>query len=108
MLGVDQHDLNAMVDSSCFCPGFFHRTGMPGSANSRFFLMGDGNLHLVNMHTGKEAQAQLLAPDGSFPEEGFLKIDEVFDFPTEEKGEHIAPRQYEPRILLTPEYWTQH
>ncbi|MBP8646549.1 MAG: DUF882 domain-containing protein [Syntrophobacteraceae bacterium] len=75
-----------------FVLAFFIAHAWPGSANNRFFLMGDGNLHIVNMHTGKEARVQLLALDGSFLEEGFLKIDEVFDFPTEEKGEHIAPR----------------
>jgi uncharacterized protein YcbK (DUF882 family) len=62
----------------------------PGSA--RFFLMGDGRIQIKNMHTGQQASAVLLNPDGSFNEEGFAKIDEVFEFPTRERGEHISPR----------------
>ena len=58
----------------------------------RFFLMGDGRIHIKNMHTGQEASVNLLNPDGSLNEEGFAKIDEVFEFPTKEKGEHISPR----------------
>jgi uncharacterized protein YcbK (DUF882 family) len=44
------------------------------------------------MHTGQETTATLVNPDGSLNEEGFAKIDEVFGFPTREKGEHISPR----------------
>jgi uncharacterized protein YcbK (DUF882 family) len=58
----------------------------------RFYLMGDGRLHIKNMHTGKEASVYLINPDGSMDEEGFCRIDEVFEFPTKEKGEHISPR----------------
>jgi uncharacterized protein YcbK (DUF882 family) len=58
----------------------------------RFFLMGDGKIHIKNMHTGQEATATLVNPDGSLNEEGFAKIDQVFEFPTKEKGEHISPR----------------
>jgi uncharacterized protein YcbK (DUF882 family) len=58
----------------------------------RFFLMGKGKLHIKNMHTGKEASVSLINPDGSMNEEGFCKIDEVFEFPTKEIGEHISPR----------------
>jgi uncharacterized protein YcbK (DUF882 family) len=58
----------------------------------RFFLMGDGRLHIKNMHTGKEASVYLINPDGSPNEAGFCRIDEVFGFPTREKGEHISPR----------------
>lgn len=58
----------------------------------RFFLMGDGHLRIQNLHSGKEVSASLLNPDGSLNEEGFGKIDEVFQFPSQEKGEHISPR----------------
>jgi uncharacterized protein YcbK (DUF882 family) len=58
----------------------------------RFFLMGDGKIHLKNMHTGKEAWITLINPDGSLNDEGFDWIDEVFEFPTKEKGEHISER----------------
>jgi uncharacterized protein YcbK (DUF882 family) len=62
------------------------------AAPGRFFLMGDGKIHIKNMHTGQEASATLVNPDGSLNEEGFAKIDAVFEFPTREKGEHISPR----------------
>ncbi len=62
------------------------------TASRRFFLMGDGKIHIKNMHTGMEATATLVNPDGSLNEDGFAKIDEVFEFPTREKGEHISPR----------------
>lgn len=58
----------------------------------RFFLMGDGRLHIKNMKTGLEASVSLLNPDNSLNWEGFNRIDEVFGFPTEEKGENISPR----------------
>ncbi len=62
------------------------------TGQGRFFLMGDGKLQIKNMHTGREATATLVNPDGSLNEEGFAKIDEVFEFPTREKDEHISPR----------------
>ena len=58
----------------------------------RFFLMGVGRIKIKNLHSGREASATLLNPDGSLNEEGFTRIDEVFQFPTQEKGEHISPR----------------
>ncbi len=58
----------------------------------RFFLMGDGRIQIKNMHTGQQASATLVNPDGSLNDEGFAKIDEVFEFPTKERGEHISPR----------------
>ena len=54
--------------------------------------MGDGRIHIRNMHTGKEASVNLINRDGTFDEDGFTKIDEVFGYPTEQKGEHISPR----------------
>jgi uncharacterized protein YcbK (DUF882 family) len=58
----------------------------------RFFLMGDGRIQIKNMHTGQQTSAVLVNSDGSLNEEGFAKIDEVFEFPTQERGEHISPR----------------
>ncbi len=63
-----------------------------GTRDNRFFLMGDGRIHVRNVHTGEEARVILLSPDGSLNEDGFTKIDAVFGFPTKEKGEHISPR----------------
>ncbi len=62
------------------------------TAADRFFLMGNGRIDIKNMHNGKEAAVNLLTADGSFNEEGFARIDEVFGFPTGEKGEHISRR----------------
>lgn len=59
---------------------------------ARFFLMGDGKMKIRNVHSGREASVTLLNPDGSLNDEGFTRIDEVFQFPTQEKGEHISPR----------------
>jgi uncharacterized protein YcbK (DUF882 family) len=62
------------------------------SASDRFFIMGDGTIHIRNAKTGKEANARLFEADGTLNEEGFNRIDAVFGFPTKEKGEHISPR----------------
>ncbi len=58
----------------------------------RFYLMGDGKLHIKDMHTGRNASVVLLAPDGSLNEDGISKIDEVFGFSSKEQGEHISLR----------------
>jgi uncharacterized protein YcbK (DUF882 family) len=58
----------------------------------RFFLRGDGRIHIRNARTGEEARVALLTADGSLNEEAFTRIDAVFGFPTKEKGEHISPR----------------
>ncbi len=63
-----------------------------GTGPGRFFLAGDGKIHIKNARSGKEARVDLLKIDGSLNEEGFTMIDEVFWFPTLEKGEHISPR----------------
>jgi uncharacterized protein YcbK (DUF882 family) len=62
------------------------------AATDRFFVVGEGRIHIRNTKTGKEATAMLFHADGSLNEEGFSRIDEVFGFPTKEKGEHISPR----------------
>lgn len=58
----------------------------------RFFLMGDGKLHIKNVITGKEANVVLLRADGSFNRSSFERIDEVFNFPTTLKGENVSLR----------------
>ncbi|MGI6655578.1 MAG: YcbK family protein [Desulfobulbus sp.] len=58
----------------------------------RFFLMGSGELHLKNHRNQREARVQLLHPDGSLNQEALGRVDWVFGFPTNEKGEHISPR----------------
>jgi uncharacterized protein YcbK (DUF882 family) len=70
-------------------------TTMAGAAAStpgRFFLIGDGRIHIRNAKTGEEANVHLFRTDGSLNEEGFNKIDKVFGFPGREKREHISPR----------------
>jgi len=62
------------------------------SPPGRFFVMGSGVLHLKNLRNNRETKVNLLNQNGSFNEEAFNKVDWVFDFPTEEKGEHISPR----------------
>jgi len=62
------------------------------SESAPFFLMGDGRLHIKNMHTKKEAEGSLLRPDGSINESALEKIDAVFGFVPLEKGDHISLR----------------
>jgi len=62
------------------------------TAAGRFFLMGTGYIHIKNMHTGIETSVKLLGPNGEVNDDAFDRIDEVFEFPTREKGEHISPR----------------
>jgi uncharacterized protein YcbK (DUF882 family) len=59
---------------------------------ARFFLMGDGVLHVRSNKTGDEVTTHLLSPDGSFNEKGLEAVDKVFGFPSKEKGEHISLR----------------
>jgi uncharacterized protein YcbK (DUF882 family) len=66
--------------------------GAAASPPSRFFIIGDGWIHIRNAKTGQEAKVTLFTTDGSLNEEGFNRIDKVFGFPTGEKGEHISPR----------------
>ena len=63
-----------------------------GQGQGRFFLMGSGVMHMKNLRNNREAKVNLLNKDGSFNEEALTKVDWVFDFPTEETGEHISPR----------------
>jgi uncharacterized protein YcbK (DUF882 family) len=86
--------LSGLSRSLLVCLMLLSFPALPGAetVTGRFYLMGNGNLHIKNMHTGKEASVSLIDADGSMNEEGFSRIDEVFGFPTKEKGEHISPR----------------
>ncbi len=79
----------------------------PKAANphpaGRFFLMGSGSMHLKNWRNHREAKVNLLNQNGSFNEEAFSKVDWVFDFPAQEKGEHISPR-----LLFMLSYFADH
>jgi uncharacterized protein YcbK (DUF882 family) len=57
-----------------------------------FFLMGDGRLHIYNVHTKREAKVNMLLPDGSFNESAFEQIDAVFGYKSRGLGDHISPR----------------
>jgi len=57
-----------------------------------FFLMGDGWIHIRNLHNGLEARVHLLNPDGSLSDPSFDALDRVFGLPTRDKGEHISQR----------------
>lgn len=62
------------------------------SAKDRFFLTGDGTLHIKNMHTNVEVSATIQASDGSFDEAGLAKIDGVFGLTARGNGDHISLR----------------
>jgi len=54
--------------------------------------MGDGRIHILNVQTQQEADVVLVLPDGSLDELAWEKIDTVFGFSGQRKGEHISPR----------------
>lgn len=58
----------------------------------RFFLKGDGRLHIKNVKTCVEADRTLISPDGSLNEEGLAAMDQVFEFDARKAGEHISLR----------------
>jgi uncharacterized protein YcbK (DUF882 family) len=57
-----------------------------------FFLKGDGKLHIQNVKTQQEARVNLMLPDGSLDESALERIDAVFGFSSQRKGDHISPR----------------
>lgn len=63
-----------------------------GDESVRFFLMGDGRIHLRNAKNGHEANVNFRNPDGTLNKVALTTIDSVFGFPTEKKGEHISLR----------------
>lgn len=62
------------------------------SGTSRFFLEGDGRLHIRNARTDKEADVRFVNPDGSLDESALGRIDEVFDFSPRHGSDHICLR----------------
>ncbi|MBI4768050.1 MAG: DUF882 domain-containing protein [Deltaproteobacteria bacterium] len=85
----------------CF---FFFMFLPPALAQSKpgpFFLMGDGKLHIQNVKTQQEAEVGLLLPDGSFDESALGRIDAVFGFSGQGKGDHISPR-----LIFMLDYFT--
>jgi len=67
----------------------------------RYFYMGTGKLHLDNLRNNRQAYVELLDSHGAINEAAFDKVDWVFGFPTDEKGEHISPR-----MLFTLSYFS--
>ena len=63
-----------------------------GAAESRYFLMGSGDLRLHNLRNGRSAELHLQNADGTINEEGLRTADYIFGFPAGEKNEHISPR----------------
>jgi len=59
---------------------------------SRFFLHGDGRLHIRNTATGREADVRFILADGSPDEAALAKIDEVFGLTYGHGVDHICPR----------------
>jgi uncharacterized protein YcbK (DUF882 family) len=74
---------------SWFCPP----ESLPAEfQRDRFFLAGDGRLHIKNLKTGSETDRRMVTSTGAFDEEGLAAIDGVFEFPGRAGGEHISLR----------------
>lgn len=58
----------------------------------RFFRMGDGEIHIRNVHNGLQAKVRLLERDGSFNEGALEAMDKVFGFSSRTGGEHVSLR----------------
>jgi uncharacterized protein YcbK (DUF882 family) len=65
---------------------------MPSSEPTRFFRLGDGQIHIKNEKDGRVAKVNLFDPKGTFHEKALKEIDDVFNFPNTSKGEHISLR----------------
>ncbi len=70
----------------------FPSVSVSSSEPARFFLVGDGKLHIRNEHDGHEVDAILFDPTGMLNERSLKDIDAVFNFPHEQKGEHVSLR----------------
>lgn len=70
--------------------------GLPALAaeisHAPFFLIGDGEVHIVSKNTGASVRAHYLNDDGTLNDAVFARIDAVFEFPTQEMGENISRR----------------
>jgi uncharacterized protein YcbK (DUF882 family) len=58
----------------------------------RFFRMGDGRIHIRNVHNGLVADVQVLNPDGTLNDGALSAVDRVFGFPEGRKDEHVSLR----------------
>jgi uncharacterized protein YcbK (DUF882 family) len=61
-------------------------------AARRFFLAGDGRLHVRNTADGRSVEVNLLNPDGTINEDARNTIDSLFKFVPEGKMEHFSLR----------------
>ena len=86
------HVLVVVVCVVAFACGLSAAVSFAAEPNDRFFFMGSGKLHLNNLRNNRQADVELLDRHGAINEVAFDKVDWVFGFPTEEKGEHISPR----------------
>lgn len=59
--------------------------------SGRFFIEGDGTLHLVNKRTGAGGPVTYRTPEGEYPESARRRINQVFDVPPD-ANEGIAIR----------------
>jgi len=57
----------------------------------RYFLSGDGSIHLINAHNNKSAKIHYRLPDGTYPAEARQQIDCLFGVPVD-SDDHIALR----------------
>ncbi|SHO48010.1 YcbK family protein [Desulfopila aestuarii] len=86
------HILAVVVFVVAFACGLSAAVSFAAEPKDRFFFMGSGKLHLNNLRNNRHADVELLDGHGAINEVAFDKVDWVFGFPTEEKGEHISPR----------------
>jgi uncharacterized protein YcbK (DUF882 family) len=59
---------------------------------TRFFRMGDGQIHIRNSHNGHEANVQMLKPDGSLNDRALIALDNIFKFTPNEQDKHVSLR----------------
>jgi uncharacterized protein YcbK (DUF882 family) len=88
-------DINIIFKSCLIGTLFFFMSLSSSFAQSKpepFFLMGDGKLHIKNVKSQQEGDVKLILPDGSLDESALGRIDTVFGFSGQRKGDHISPR----------------
>ncbi|MCX8030604.1 MAG: DUF882 domain-containing protein [Thermodesulfovibrionales bacterium] len=68
---------------------------------NRFFLKGDGILHIKNIKSGKSTKVELFDKEGRLQKASLEKINEVFDFPQNDEGQHISLR-----LILLLDYFS--
>src|SRR5439155_26835406 len=62
-----------------------------GRPKDRYFLSGDGWIHLANAKTGQSARVHYRLPDGSYPPDARRQIDRLSGVPPD-SADHIALR----------------